>query len=195
MHWHYQTPPTQIDIPENWSSFVSINFQNCGPQWSPFVGIQLLPPFVSPFLQGGPHDRTLQCTHARSWRGNRIPVGYTHRCYSAWLDACGSSLPAHPLRNPICIPFSSSGSGCYHGNYVHSYVSLASGKTPFSLSPFLPWARSCGCQGVGKPVRILATSRKAAVRRKNRELWQGLEEVIVLLWPRAQFTGVALMYG
>lgn len=105
------------------------------------------------------------------------------------VDARGSSLPVHPLCNPICIPFSSSGSGCYHGNYVHSCVSLASGKTPFSLSPFPPWARSCGCQGVGKPVRILVTSRKAAVRRKNRELQQGLkglEEVIVLVWPGAR---------
>lgn len=60
---------------------------------------------------------------------------------AAWLgwrmQLVHSSLPFHPLDNPIYIPFSSSGSCCYHGNYVHSCISLASGKTPLSLSPSL----------------------------------------------------------
>lgn len=89
---------------------------------------------------------------------------------AAWLgwrmQLVRSSLPVHPLDNPIYIPFSSPGSCCYHGNYVHSCISLASGKTPFCLSPlflapFPAWTQSCGCQRMGKLAGLRLTGMKA----------------------------------
>lgn len=104
-------------------------------------------PSVSPVVQREPSllTRGPCCTQSSLGKhGGEEEMWYLSDTGRRWylsglvglVDASGSSLPAHPLENLICIPFSSSGSCCYHGNYVHSCISLASGKTPFSLFPF-----------------------------------------------------------
>lgn len=115
--------------------------------------------------------------------GVKVRIGFSTQAHSeggvraAWLgwrmQLVHSSLPVHPPDNPIYIPFSSPGSCCYHGNYVHSCYSLASGKTHFSFSPLVSFpfsildTWSCGCQSMGKLARLLITGIKAVVRERK----------------------------